>query len=197
MWKKVFAALAIVALVAGCESSSDEVPTTDTSGGIVTGAPGAGAGYGAGADSGYSMHGSGGYGTSAQGAKLAPGAQRVEREIVAVGDTVYFAFDSYALDAQSQATLDKQAAILMKNAGIQVTIEGHTDERGTREYNLALGERRATAVKDYLVAFGINPGRIRTISYGKERPVAMGSTEDAWARNRRGVTVVTGGTAGS
>ena len=198
MWKKVFAALAIVAVLAGCESSSDETPTTDAAGGgLVTGAPGTGTGYGAGGDGGYSSYGSGGYGTTGQAAKLGPGAQRVEREIVAVGDTVYFAFDSYALDAQSQATLDKQAAILMKNGGIQVTIEGHTDERGTREYNLALGERRATAVKDYLVAFGINPSRVRTISYGKERPVAVGSTEDAWARNRRAVTVVTGGTAGS
>lgn len=197
MWKQLFAALTVVALLAGCESSSEDVPTTTAGGGPVTGAPGAGAGYGGGSDGGYSTHGSGGYGAGAQSGKLGPGAQRVEREIVAVGDTVYFAFDSYALDATSQATLDKQAVILMKNAGIQVTIEGHTDERGTREYNLALGERRATAVKDYLVASGVNPGRVRTISYGKERPVALGSSEEAWARNRRAVTVVTGGTAGS
>jgi peptidoglycan-associated lipoprotein len=78
---------------------------------------------------------------------------------------------------------------------VRITIEGHCDERGTREYNLALGERRANAAKDYLISLGVNPGRVKTISYGKERPVAMGSNEAAWAQNRRAVTVVT--TAGT
>jgi peptidoglycan-associated lipoprotein len=121
----------------------------------------------------------------------------VERELVSVGDTVYFAFDSYSLDNQGQGTLDRQAAALLKSGSIPVTIEGHADERGTREYNLALGERRATAVKDYLVALGISPSRIRTLSYGEERPAVVGSSEAAWAKNRRAVTVVVGGVAGS
>lgn len=125
------------------------------------------------------------------------GPAETERELSSSGDTVYFAFDSYSLDSRAQETLDRQAALLLRNNGVNVTIEGHTDERGTREYNLALGERRATAVKDYLVAFGISPARIRTLSYGEERPAVLGSNEAAWAKNRRAVTIVTGGVAGS
>jgi peptidoglycan-associated lipoprotein len=121
----------------------------------------------------------------------------VERELASTGDTVFFAFDNYTLDSQAQGTLDRQAAVLLRSGSIPVTIQGHADERGTREYNLALGERRATAVKDYLVAFGVNPSRIRTISYGEERPAVAGSSEAAWAKNRRAVTVVVGVAAGS
>jgi peptidoglycan-associated lipoprotein len=122
----------------------------------------------------------------------------VEREIAAGGgDTVYFGFDSYALDGPAQQTLDRQAAILLRNPTAAVTVDGHCDERGTREYNLALGERRATSVKDYLVAFGISPNRIRAISYGKERPAVAGDDEAAWSKNRRAVTIVTGSAAGS
>lgn len=121
----------------------------------------------------------------------------VQRELVSIGDTVYFAFDSYSLDSQAQGTLDRQAAVLLRSGSIPVTIEGHTDERGTREYNLALGERRATAVKDYLVALGVNPSRMRTLSYGEERPAVAGSSEAAWAKNRRAVTVAAGAAAGS
>ena len=90
----------------------------------------------------------------------------------------------------SQATLDRQAAWLQKYPSVRVSIEGHCDERGTREYNLALGERRASATKDYLVARGIDGGRISTISYGKEKPVALGNDKASWSQNRRGVTVV-------
>lgn len=121
----------------------------------------------------------------------------LERELVSTGDTVYFAFDSYSLDDQAQTTLDRQATVLLKSGSIPVTIQGHADERGTREYNLALGERRATAVKDYLVAFGVNASRIRTLSYGEERPAVPGSSEATWAKNRRATTVVVGGVAGS
>ena len=121
----------------------------------------------------------------------------VERELVSVGDTVYFAFDTYTLDSQAQGTLDRQAAVLLRSGSIPVTIQGHADERGTREYNLALGERRATAVKDYLVALGVNPNRIKTLSYGEERPAVAGSSEAAWAKNRRAVTVAVGVAAGS
>jgi peptidoglycan-associated lipoprotein len=90
----------------------------------------------------------------------------------------------------SQSTLDRQAAWLQKYPSVRVSIEGHCDERGTREYNLALGERRASATKDYLVARGVDGGRISTISYGKEKPVALGNDKDSWGQNRRGVTVV-------
>jgi peptidoglycan-associated lipoprotein len=105
-------------------------------------------------------------------------------------DTIYFATDAYDIDAEDQATLTKQAAWLQKNPNVNVTVEGHCDERGTREYNLALGDRRANAAKNFLVSAGIAASRISVISYGKERPVAMGSDESAWAQNRRAVTVV-------
>ena len=90
----------------------------------------------------------------------------------------------------SQATLDRQATWLQKFPSVRVSIEGHCDERGTREYNLALGERRANAVKDYLVARGVDGGRVSTISYGKEKPVALGNDKAAWSQNRRGVTTI-------
>lgn len=105
-------------------------------------------------------------------------------------DTIYFATDAYDIDGEDQATLTKQAAWLQKYPNVAVTVEGHCDERGTREYNLALGDRRANAAKNYLVSQGIAASRISVISYGKERPVAMGSDEAAWAQNRRAVTVV-------
>jgi peptidoglycan-associated lipoprotein len=107
-----------------------------------------------------------------------------------VGDRVLFATNHSDLSQEGRATLDRQAAWLKKYGNLSITIEGHCDERGTREYNLALGERRAEAVKRYLVASGIPATRIQTISYGKERPEVVGSDEQAWAQNRRGVTVV-------
>jgi peptidoglycan-associated lipoprotein len=106
------------------------------------------------------------------------------------GDRVFFAYDRSDITPEGRATLEKQAAWMKKNASVTVTIEGHADERGTREYNLALGERRANAVKNVLIALGIPAQRVSTISYGKERPAVVGSTEAAWAQNRRGVTVV-------
>jgi peptidoglycan-associated lipoprotein len=117
-----------------------------------------------------------------------PGTQ--EDLVVNVGDRIFFSFDKSDLSSEAQATLDRQAAWLKKYSSVKITIEGHCDERGTREYNLALGERRATAVKNYLVAAGIPAGRVETISYGKERPAVVGSNEAAWAQNRRAVTVV-------
>ncbi len=112
---------------------------------------------------------------------------RFQRETM--GDTILFALDQSDVDAQARAILDSQSAWLARNPGVNVTIEGHCDERGTREYNLALGDRRANAAKNYLAARGVDPARISTISYGKERPVALGSDEESWARNRRAVTV--------
>jgi peptidoglycan-associated lipoprotein len=184
---------AVVLTVAACETATEETAATGASGLGGTGSsavstlPPGGAGSGAGQSYGAGSVQRGALGNPAE----------VERELVGIGDTVFFAFDSFALDALAQSTLDRQAGLLLKNAGISVTIEGHTDERGTREYNLALGERRATSVKDYLVALGLNPARIRTISYGEERPAMVGSNETAWAKNRRAVTVVVGGVAGS
>jgi peptidoglycan-associated lipoprotein len=120
--------------------------------------------------------------------EITPGSQQ---DLVAnVGDRVFFDFDKSDLRPASQTTLERQASWLKRFPDLNVTVEGHCDERGTREYNLALGERRANAVKDFLIAQGIDPRRIRTISYGKERPVALGSNEAAWAQNRRGVTVI-------
>ena len=108
-------------------------------------------------------------------------------------DTVLFAYDSYEVDDTARATLGKQAEWLQRYPDVRITIEGHADERGTREYNLALGDRRATAVRNFLAGQGVAAGRITTISYGKERPAVDGSDESAWAQNRRGVTVITAG----
>lgn len=105
-------------------------------------------------------------------------------------DTVHFGTDAYDIDSEAQSILSRQAAWLSKNPNVAVTIEGHCDERGTREYNLALGDRRANAAKNYLVNAGISASRLSVISYGKERPVATGSDEASWAQNRRAVTVV-------
>lgn len=104
-------------------------------------------------------------------------------------DTVLFGLDIYDIDTEARAILDTQVTWLQRYPNVRITIEGHCDERGTREYNLALGDRRANAAKNYLVARGIDAGRISTISYGKERPLALGSDEASWAQNRRAVTV--------
>ena len=108
-------------------------------------------------------------------------------------DTVLFGYDSYEIDDTARGILGRQAEWLARYPAVKVTIEGHTDERGTREYNLALGDRRANAAKNFLAAQGVTTARIATISYGKERPVAEGSDEAAWAQNRRAVTVIVSG----
>jgi len=117
-----------------------------------------------------------------------PGSK--ENFVSEVGDRVFFGYDKSDLTIDSQSTLDRQAAWLQKFPSVRVAIEGHCDERGTREYNLALGERRANAVKDYLVARGVDGGRVSTISYGKEKPVALGNDKASWGQNRRGVTTI-------
>ena len=119
------------------------------------------------------------------------GTDTVEMLAIDVPDRVFFAYDSYSLAASAQATLNKQAKWLKANPSVAIAVEGHADERGTREYNLALGDRRASSVKDYLMSQGISSNRISTISYGKERPVKSGSNDTAWAQNRRSVTVRT------
>ena len=111
-------------------------------------------------------------------------------KLAQVGNTVYFGFDSSELAVEAQAILDRQAAFLNANPTMVVIIEGHADERGTREYNLALGDRRAVAARDYLLAKGLNAARVRTVSYGKERPAVSGSNEGSWEFNRRTATVL-------
>ena len=119
-----------------------------------------------------------------------PGSQEHFRQVMAGRDTIYFDTDMFNIDAQDQVALREQATYLGQFPNVRATIEGHADERGTREYNLALGERRANAAKNYLVSLGVAADRLSVVSYGKERPVDVGSNEQAWARNRRAVTVV-------
>tara|TARA_B100000242_G_scaffold286609_1_gene252412 strand:- start:455 stop:973 length:519 start_codon:yes stop_codon:yes gene_type:complete len=126
--------------------------------------------------------------TETTGSGIVAGSQ--EDLIVNVGDRVFFGYDSSDLDSDALELLQDQVAWLKQNSEVSVTIEGHCDERGTREYNLALGEKRAQAVKNYLIGLGINPDRVSTISYGKERPAVVGSNDGAWAQNRRSVTTV-------
>ena len=121
----------------------------------------------------------------------APGSQ--QDFVVNVGDRVFFESDSTELSAQARATLDKQAQWLAQYNRYSFTIEGHADERGTREYNIALGARRAQTVRQYLVARGVEANRMRTISYGKERPVAVCNDISCWSQNRRAVTVLNAG----
>ena len=122
------------------------------------------------------------------GGAAVPGSQADFVASIA-SDTIYFDTDRYNVDAADGATLQSQAQWLARYPGKRITVEGHADERGTRDYNLALGERRANAAKTYLVGLGVGADRIQTVSYGKERPVALGSDEASWARNRRAVTV--------
>ena len=117
-------------------------------------------------------------------------AQQADLIAKAGSDTIYFGTDEYALDASAQATLAAQARWLLANPNVRASIEGHADERGTREYNMALGERRANAAKDFLASQGVPADRLLVTSWGKERPVAPGSNEEAWAQNRRAVTVL-------
>lgn len=139
-----------------------------------------------------------GYNTGATAQRPAGGVMseaerlaQMQREFqTSVGDRVYFATDSQSLSADAKATLDRQAAFLRRYPTVMLRIEGHADERGTREYNLALGDRRAQSVREYLLAQGISSNRLATTTYGKERPEAIGSNESAWSQNRRSVSVI-------
>lgn len=119
-----------------------------------------------------------------------PGSQAHFLAAMMGADTIYFDTDQYNIDGEDAAALRKQAQYLIANTMARATIEGHADERGTRDYNLALGERRANAARNYLVSLGVPETRLRTVSYGEEQPKDIGSTEAAWARNRRAVTVM-------
>ena len=118
-----------------------------------------------------------------------PGSQADFVAKMAGRDVIYFDTDQYNIDSEDAAALQGQAQWLLQYPNKRATIEGHCDERGTRDYNLALGERRANAAKNYLVSLGVDANRLSTVSYGKERPVAMGSNEGAWAQNRRAATI--------
>lgn len=129
----------------------------------------------------------GNYGNN-EGQTMSSLAEQFRREVTS--DTVHFALDQYDIDAEARGVLESQATWLAAHPAVRITIEGHCDERGTREYNLALGDRRANAAKNYLAERGVSPDRITTISYGKERPIALGSDDASWAQNRRAVTIV-------
>lgn len=160
MNSKMFGALAAVALLAACAERSPTIVNTAGSGAVVP--------------------------TTTGGP--VPGSE--EDLVQNVGDRVFFDFDRSTLKPDAQATLDRQAGWLQRYRQVQVQIAGNCDDRGTEEYNLALGSRRANTARDYLVARGIEPARLNTISYGKDRPVALGDNEQAWAQNRNAITAV-------
>jgi peptidoglycan-associated lipoprotein len=173
----ILGAMVAALALAGCESAPEST--------VGAGGAGTGAGYG---DASRNAGGSGSMATAPIGGGA--GMSGSSLSAAGVADTVFFGFDAVDLSAEARGTLERQAAWLKQNPQRAITIEGHCDERGTREYNLALGDRRANAVKNYLVSLGIPTNRIRTLSYGKERPVAIGASDAAWSQNRRGVTVV-------
>lgn len=184
---KFLSLFAAALLLAACETGPDNQASTGGTGQSETASQSAGSaddltgsGSGAGSDSVSSQNMSG----------PEPGTQ--EHLVVNVGDRVFFGFDQSQLSGEAQATVEKLAAWLKQYPNKQLTIEGHADERGTREYNLALGAQRANAVRDYLIVMGIDPNRVETVSFGEERPAVQGSNEDAWAQNRRAVFAVEG-----
>lgn len=123
-------------------------------------------------------------------AALVPGTQGHFESIMMGSDTIYFDTDKFNIDSGDMDALRQQAEYLLRYPSVSATIEGHCDERGTRDYNLALGERRANSAKNYLISLGVPAGRLATVSHGKERPKALGSNEGAWAQNRRAATLV-------
>ncbi|PPQ28312.1 peptidoglycan-associated lipoprotein Pal [Rhodopila globiformis] len=169
------ACLLAAALLSGCSSSDD---SKNASG---TGSQAAGAG-------GYSEGGPGGAGGAGGAGRAAPGSQ--EDLVQSAGDRIFFDTDRSNLTPRAMTTLDRQASWLQQYPQVNIWIAGNCDERGTEEYNLALGQRRANADRDYLVAHGVNRGRIQTISYGKSRPIDPASTPEAWAQDRNAITSV-------
>ena len=178
---QVISSIAALLLVAACETAPEE--TSDSTGSGSTAAT---------SDSSTTSSA----GTTSSSDTMAsktpmkpagPMAGSQEDLVANVGDRVFFEFDSFAIGPRARGTLERQASWLNRYGNITLTIEGHCDERGTREYNLGLGQRRAEAVKKYLIALGVAENRLATISYGKERPVALGSNDQSWAQNRRGV----------
>ena len=196
MLQRLIALFAVAFFVAACETASQT--TTDSAGdttassssSTASSSTASASGSSSSGSSGSSSTSSSGSSSSSASSNAAVANDSAADKLASIGNTVYFSYDSAALDGNSQATLYRQAAFLNGNPSLTVTIEGHCDERGTREYNLALGERRAAAARDYLLAQGVDPARIKVISYGKERPAMAGSNEASWAKNRRAATVL-------
>ena len=189
MIKRLLTICAATFLLAACETASTD------SNEVVGSSSGSSSGSGAAASASSNTSSDAAGTTSAggdfcwNGGASSIGSIRTPDELLAkVGSTVYFDYDQSSLTSEAQATLDRQAAFLKASPSFRLVIEGHCDERGTREYNLALGDRRASAVRDYLVAKGINASRLSTISYGKERPSVGGSNDTSYALNRRSVS---------
>src|SRR5210317_1471326 len=173
LMKKKFinlSAILAIILLSACETASQKV----VSGSAAT----------------SSSSGSGSTSVDKKQSLFAQAKQTAADKLIAVGDRVLFDYDSAELDSSAKILLDSQSRFLRVNSDLNFIIEGHCDERGTREYNLALGEQRATAVRDYLVIQGIDPDRIKVISYGKEKPAVVGSNSMAWSKNRRAVTII-------
>ena len=160
---KLLGLMAALLIVAGCETPAEETTTTETTT------------------------------TEATPAPAAPTMSAQEDLVINVGDRVFFDFDKSDLRPDAIDTLNRQSDWMKTNGSVTVAIEGHCDERGTREYNLALGDRRGASAKQYLESMGVSGGRMETVSYGKERPAVLGSNEAAWAQNRRAVMVVKSG----
>jgi peptidoglycan-associated lipoprotein len=173
MRMKVLAVLASLFLVAACSSDGEEAATTQNTGNQTQAAAPP---------------------PPPPPAPSGPADGSIEQFMQVAGDRVFFALDRSDLSPQAQSTLDAQAQWLNAFPSVTITVEGHADERGTDDYNLALSARRAAAVRDYLIASGVSASRIETLAFGESRPVATGSNEAAWAQNRRAVTVLTGGT---
>ena len=191
MRTKLVSLFAALLLIAACETTPDESASTSGAGASASTSTGSSSGSvssSAVASEATATEESMTTAAMVEAAAPVPGSQ--EDLVINVGDRVFFGFDKSVITASAEKTLKRQAAWMRKHSTVTVTIEGHADERGTREYNLALGERRAVSVKNFLVALGVESRRIATISYGKERPDALGHTEAAWSQNRRGTTVV-------
>ncbi len=178
MKKKFIALIGAVSLLAACETASQKVV-----GGSVTSSAN-------GSSASSSKVSSSKESAANKSSLFGKTKETAADKLIAVGDRVLFGYDSAKLDESSKILIDAQSRFLRVNNDLNFVIEGHADERGTREYNLALGEQRATAVRDYLVIQGIDPDRIKVISYGKEKPAVVGSNNMAWSKNRRAVTVI-------
>jgi peptidoglycan-associated lipoprotein len=172
MNKKIIAIIGAVSLLSACETATQKVVSSTS------------------ATSGSTGSTSASSSVEKKKSLFAQAKQTAAEKLIAVGDRVLFDYDSAKLDSTSKILLDSQSRFLRANTDLNFIIEGHCDERGTREYNLALGEQRATAVRDYLVIQGIDPDRIKVISYGKEKPAVVGSNSMAWSKNRRAVTII-------
>ena len=170
MNKNIITLIAVAALLSACETASQKV---------VTGSAASSSGSASASSS-----------VDKKKSLFAQAKQTASDKLIAVGDRVLFDYDSAKLDSSAKIMLDAQSRFLRANTDLNFIVEGHCDERGTREYNLALGEQRATAVRDYLVIQGIDPDRIKVISYGKEKPAVVGSNGMAWSKNRRAVTII-------